>query len=102
MSFSVRIAAIRRAAVSAGQVQRLERAPDDPAAVICIEILEAGAQAGDLGFYSKLARGKALEIPDPGWWRSAVERRWDPAAQFGRRLVGEGDGENPVSCNAAC
>ena len=41
MSFSVRIAAIRRAAVSAGQVQRLERAPDDPAAVICIEIVEA-------------------------------------------------------------
>jgi hypothetical protein len=41
MSFSVRIAAIRRAAVSVGQVQRFERAPDDPAAVICIEIVEA-------------------------------------------------------------
>jgi hypothetical protein len=66
MSFSVRIAAIRRAAVSAGQVQGLERAPDDPAAVICIETVEAGPRTGDRGFDPELARGKAVESPEPG------------------------------------
>ena len=94
-----RIAANRHDAVSAGQVQRLERAPDDPTAVIGIENVEPGPQAGDLGFDPELARGKAVESPEPGWRRSAVEHRPDPAAHFGRRLVGEGDGENPASGN---
>jgi hypothetical protein len=53
-------------AVPAGQVQRVERAPDDPAAVIHIENVEAGPQAGDLGFDPELARGKAVESRDPG------------------------------------
>jgi hypothetical protein len=42
-----------------------------------------------------------MEGPEPGWRRSAVERRPDPAAHFGCGLVGEGDGENAASCNAA-
>jgi hypothetical protein len=75
--------------------------PDDPAAFICIETVEAGPQAGDLGFYPELARGKAVESPEPRWCRSAVERRRDPAAHFGGRLVRESDGEDPASCNAA-
>ena len=62
-----RIAANRRDAVSAGQVQRLERASDDPTVVVSIEYIEAGAQAGDLGFDPELARGKAVECPEPGW-----------------------------------
>jgi hypothetical protein len=62
----VRIAAIRRDAVSAGEVQRLERAPDDPAAVIGIEIVEAGARAGDLGFWRRLTgSGTPLPFPSP-------------------------------------
>jgi hypothetical protein len=66
MRFSVRIAAIRRAAVSAAQVQGLERAPDDPAAVICIETVEAGPRAGDLGFWRRLTgSGTPLPFPSP-------------------------------------
>ena len=61
-----RIAANRRAPISADQGQRVERAPHDSAAVIGIENVEARPEAGDLGFDPELARGQAVESPEPG------------------------------------
>ena len=95
------IAADRRGILATGQVQRLEGALDDPAAVIGVEDVEAGPQAGDLRLDPELARGKAMECAEPGWRGSAVESRPDPAAHFGGGLVGEGDGENTARCDAA-
>ena len=71
MSFSVRIAAIRRAAVSAGLVQGLERAPDDPAAVICIEIVEAGPEPAISG---SGAGSPVAALPCPSPHHRAVVR----------------------------
>jgi hypothetical protein len=56
-----RIPADRRAVLPGGQVHRFEGTPDDPAAVIGIEDVEGGPQAGDLRFDPELARGKAVE-----------------------------------------
>jgi len=96
-----RIAADKGTVLAVCEVQCFEGSFDQPAAVIRIENIEAGPQAGDLGFDPELARGKAVESPEPGWRRSAGERRPDPAAHFGRRLVRESDGEDPASRNAA-
>jgi len=60
MSFSG-FPADRRAVLPAAKFQRLEGALDDPRAVIGVDDVEAGPQAGNLRFDPELACGKAVE-----------------------------------------
>jgi hypothetical protein len=68
--------------------------PDDPAAFICIETVEAGP--GSIRSWRAARPWKVASQDSAG--RPSSQ---DPAAHFGGRLVREGDGEDPASCNTA-
>ena len=77
-------------------LQVLEQALDEAQLVVGVDDLEVLRQAGLTPVTPEHAVGEAVERADPQVSDRHVEQRLDPAPHFGRRLVGEGYGEQAV------
>jgi hypothetical protein len=75
-------------------VHRLQRAFDQPLAVIRVPDVEAGAQYGAFRLNPKLPGAKAVEGADLGRDGLVGEHGPDPAGHLLRRLVGERHGQD--------
>ena len=97
-----RIAADLHALVAGGEVVRLHDSLDDAPAVVGVEYVEAGPQAGYFGLDPQLAGGESVEGADPVWRGVLPEARPDTGDHLAGGLVGEGDGENARGRHRAC
>ena len=62
---------------AAGEIEGFHGSLEKAAAVVGIEDIEAGAQAGDFRLVAKLAGGEAVVGAEPGWRLDAAEGRAD-------------------------
>ena len=72
------------------QVHGLQDPFDDPAAVVGVEVVEAGPQPRDLGFRAQLTDTQAVERPNPVRGYGPVQSDADASRHLASRLVGEG------------
>ncbi len=79
--------------------QVVEQPADEGVAVVLIVDRELPGEAEDLGLAAEESGAQAVEGPDPEPGRVATQQTADPLLHLPRRLVGEGDGEDPVGAD---
>ena len=82
------------------QALLLEQLAHQAMLVVAVKDLEVLGQAGFAPVPAQQAMGDAVEGADPERASRDVEQRLDAAAHLGGRLVGEGDGQQALGCQA--
>jgi len=96
-----RVAPDRYRLVATGDIHRLHDPLDHAAAVVGVEDVEAGPEAGHLRLDAQLAGAQAVERANPVRRRRVAERRPDAPGHLTGGLVGEGDRQDASSLNAS-
>lgn len=86
--------------VAAGEIERLHGALDDAPAVVGVENVEIGLEAGDFGDVAQLPRGEAVVGAEPARRGLAAEGGANARGHLARRLVREGHGKDARGGNA--